>query len=188
MVQEAGRGCLPRHNPQHGSLRTQGERICHTEWQDSHILKSKRSITCGQRLAPSGREGETQVAAGLPTPLKDTEPLSRAVTAPPPGSGPPCTPATPASLNPPGSCGKLPSHRLPEDSWGTPSEGCWSRKVRIQRKDPAQLPHLPTWGFLSGQQLRGGSLRAASLTSPSCPQRAWVPVGPPAARALPVCT
>lgn len=81
MVQEAGRGCLPSHDPKHGSLRTQGERICHTEWRNSHILKSKRSITCRQRLAPSGREGETQVAAGLPTPLKDTEPPSRAVTA-----------------------------------------------------------------------------------------------------------
>lgn len=158
---------LPCHSPQHGSLRTQGERICHTEWRDSHILKSKRSIMCGQRLAPSGREGETQVAAGLPTPLKDTEPLSRAVTAPPPGSGLPCTPATPASLNPRGPAASSPAIAFQRTPGEHRQRGAGAEKSGYRGRTP---PSSPT--CLLGASCLGSSCRRAhsgQLASPLLP-------------------
>lgn len=115
--------------------------------------------------------------------------LSRAGTASPPSSKPACTQATPVSPDPRGPAVSSPAIACQ----GTPGEhrqrgaGAEKGHGRRAREDPAHLPHLPTWGSLSGQQLRVGSLRAVSLAPPSCSQRAWVPAGPCHAEAAPEC-
>lgn len=108
--------------------------------RDSHILESKRNIECRHRLAPSHWEGETQEPAGPPSPLKDSvqgwhciaTQLEAGVHS-----------GDPSLSGPPRSCGELPCHRLPGDSWGAPSEGCWSRKGPRQESEGGPRPPPP---------------------------------------------